>query len=112
MVSRRSRGFSLIELMVVLAIVGLLAAIAVPAYMIHTGRAQVAEGLQLAQGVKVAMECIHTARACRRWCVLIDEVRECKRGDDGDGCEQDGHRAKCEHHDPLTSFNFLTSVMC
>lgn len=55
MVQRIDGGFSLVEILVTLAIVGVLAAIAVPAYQIHTGRAQVAEGLQLAQGVKVAM---------------------------------------------------------
>ena len=61
MAPRFETGFSLVEVLVTLAIVGVLAAIAVPAYRIQTGRAQVAEGLQLAQGVKVAMAAQYVA---------------------------------------------------
>jgi len=53
--TRRPRGFTLIELMIVVAIVGILAAIAIPAYLNYTTRAQVVEGLNLAAGVKASM---------------------------------------------------------
>ena len=50
------KGFTLIELMIVVAIIGILAAIAIPAYQDYTARAQVSEGLSLAGGMRVNME--------------------------------------------------------
>src|SRR5580698_818870 len=49
------QGFTLIELMIVVAIIGILAAIAIPAYQNYTIRAQVTEGLTLADGWKTAV---------------------------------------------------------
>jgi type IV pilus assembly protein PilA len=49
------KGFTLIELMIVVAIIGILAAIAIPAYQNYTIRAQVTEGLNLADGWKTSM---------------------------------------------------------
>jgi len=49
------KGFTLIELMIVVAIIGILAAIAIPAYQDYTIRAQVTEGLNLASSAKAAV---------------------------------------------------------
>jgi type IV pilus assembly protein PilA len=49
------KGFTLIELMIVVAIIGILAAIAIPAYQDYTVRSKVTEGLSLASSAKVAI---------------------------------------------------------
>ncbi len=51
---KKQQGFTLIELMIVVAIIGILAAVAIPAYQNYTIRAQVSEGTSLVSGVETA----------------------------------------------------------
>lgn len=51
----KNKGFTLIELMIVIAIVGILAAVAIPSYQDYTVKARVTEGIQLAEAAKLAI---------------------------------------------------------
>lgn len=55
MKAQLQKGFTLIELMIVVAIIGILAAIALPAYQDYTARSQVSEALSLAGGARTAV---------------------------------------------------------
>ena len=52
---KRSSGFTLVELMIVVAIIGILAAVAIPAYQDYTARAQAAEASSILGGIKIAI---------------------------------------------------------
>ncbi|MGI9238439.1 MAG: pilin [Woeseiaceae bacterium] len=53
--TKHKSGFTLIELMIVVAIIGILAAIAIPMYQRYTIRTQITEGINLSSGAKVAV---------------------------------------------------------
>ena len=61
------KGFTLIELMIVVAIIGILAAIAIPAYQDYTVRSKVTEGLNLAGAAKVAVAEGFQSNDIRAW---------------------------------------------
>ena len=58
--TKLQQGFTLIELMIVIAIIGILAAVAIPAYQDYTARAQVSEGFSLVDGLKTNIIDVYT----------------------------------------------------
>jgi type IV pilus assembly protein PilA len=71
------KGFTLIELMIVVAIIGILAAIAIPAYQNYTVRAQVTEGLNLADGWKTSAAEFYAQNGTFPGCASTDGTGGC-----------------------------------
>ncbi|WP_394185124.1 pilin [Pseudoalteromonas tetraodonis] len=63
MTQQNQKGFTLIELMIVVAIIGILAAVALPAYQDYTKRAHVSEGINLGASAKAAVTEYYTSLA-------------------------------------------------
>jgi len=73
------KGFTLIELMIVVAIIGILAAFAIPAYQDYTARAQMGEGMQLGAAQKTAVSEYHSNEGL--WPTSNDEAGVAAKGD-------------------------------
>ena len=64
------KGFTLIELMIVVAIIGILAAVAIPAYQDYTAKAQASEAFVLLDGLKTSIVDAYTNEAAATSCVI------------------------------------------
>ncbi len=74
---KQQQGFTLIELMIVIAIIGILAAIAIPAYQDYTIRSKVSEGLNMAGAAKLAVA--ETFDSSGKFPSLTMSVTACRR---------------------------------
>ncbi|QDL52881.1 pilin [Rhodoferax aquaticus] len=79
------KGFTLIELMIVVAIIGILAAVALPAYQDYTSRAQATEGVSLLAGLKIPTSEALSNNALAQACSTDKSVAEVAEVKDGNG---------------------------
>ncbi|MFM8461718.1 MAG: prepilin-type N-terminal cleavage/methylation domain-containing protein [Polynucleobacter victoriensis] len=71
---KEKNGFTLIELMVVIAIIGILAAIAVPKYQDYIAKTRVAEGFSLAAGAKLAVTEVYAGKGAADMSVATEST--------------------------------------
>jgi len=79
MKKRLQQGFTLIELMIVIAITGILAAFSIPTYIDYTIRAKVTEGLILSSALKVSIAEAFQANGPSSMLCATDQATECDR---------------------------------
>ncbi len=72
--SNQANGFTLIELMAVIAIIGVLAAIAVPKYQDYIAKTRVSEGLGLAAGAKLAVTEVYSGKGAADMSIATESI--------------------------------------